>query len=103
MAKKSSEGSVSKKTKMNRGQLRELFTEQMMRAVESRGFVEELFKILDDIKDPDKKLRCALEMMKFVMPQLASQRIELANEQVPVSQLIFSPSPPALKAANSNE
>lgn len=94
MAKPPREGSVSKKTKMNRGALRELFTEQMMRAVEKRGFVDELFKILDEIKDPDKKLRCALEMMKFVMPQLASQRVEVVNEETPVTQIVFAPAKP---------
>lgn len=91
MSKKTTEGSVSKKTKINRGQLRELFTEQMMRAIEKRGFVDELFRILDQIEDPVHKLRCALELLKFVMPQLASQHIKVESADTPVTHVVFQP------------
>ncbi len=99
-------GRLSTKGKMNRGQLREMFIEQMLRAVESRNFVSELFTMLDEIKDPDKKLRCAIELLKFSMPQLASQRVEVVNEETPVTQIVFAPATAAattLKTANSKD
>lgn len=88
----STKGRVTKKGTMNRTELRELFTEQMLRAVEKRGFVDEMFKMLDDIKDPDKKLRCAIELLKFSMPQLASQKVEVVTEETPVTRIVFAPS-----------
>ena len=107
MPTKKTEGSVSRKTKMNRGQLRELFTEQMMQAINKRGFVGEMFKMLDKIEDPEKKLKCAIELLKFTVPQLASQRVEVVNEDAPVTQIVFAPaataSNPTLKAANSKD
>lgn len=99
MARTPNEGPVSKKTKVNRGQLRELFTEQMLRAVDKRGFVDELFKMLDEIKDPDKKLRCAIELMKFVMPQLAAQKIEVEQVGGQVERVVFTQvTPPQIAA-----
>ena len=88
----SAKGRVTKKGAMNRTELRELFTEQMLRAVEKRGFVDEMFKMLDEIKDPDKKLRCAIELLKFSMPQLASQKVEVVTEETPVTKIVFAPS-----------
>ena len=91
-------GRLSKKGTINRGQLRELLTEQLMRAVESRGFVEEMFKMLNEIKDPDKRLRCSIELLKFAVPQLASQRVEVVNEETPVTQIVFAPAATENKA-----
>jgi hypothetical protein len=99
-------GRLSKKGAMNRGQLRELLTEQLIRAVESRGFVSQMFEMLDQIKDPDKRLRCSIELLKFAVPQLASQRVEVVNEETPVTQIVFSPATtatPTLKAVDSKE
>lgn len=106
MPKKTTEGSVSKKTKINRGQLRELLTEQMMQAINKRGFVDQMFKMLDQIEEPDKKLRCAIELLKFSVPQLASQHIKVDNESTPVTQIVFRPvekAPAELKAVNAEE
>lgn len=85
-------GSLSKKAKMNRGELRDLFTEQMIRAVESRGFVSELFKMLDEIKDPRDRLRCGIELLKFTLPQLSAQKIEMTTDETPVTRIVFAPS-----------
>lgn len=99
----SGKGSLSKKAKMNRGELRDLFVEQMIRAVEKRGFVNELFIMLDEIKDPKDRLRCGIELLKFTLPQLASQRVEVVNEETPVTRIVFAPSvaPPTPKQLES--
>jgi hypothetical protein len=87
------------KNKMSRAQLRELFTEQMLRAVETRGFVGELFKMLDEIKDPDKRLGRAIDLMKFVMPQLAAQKIEVEQVGGQVERVVFRPiEPPKIES-----
>lgn len=86
-------GRLSTKGKMNRGQLREMFCEQMIRAVESRGFVDELFKMLDQIKCPDKRLKHGLDMLRFVMPQLSAQKIEMTTDETPVTRIVFQPAP----------
>jgi hypothetical protein len=84
-------GRLSEKGKINRGQLRELFTEQMMRAIETRGFVDYLFKNLDEIKDPKDRVRCGVELLKFVMPQLAAQKIEVEQVGGQVERVVFRP------------
>ncbi len=105
MPKKRTEGTSTQKTKINRAQLREALTEQMLGAINRRGFVDELFKMLDEIKEPDKKLRCAIELLKFSVPQLASQHIKVENEETPVTKIVFAPAKlpePELKAVNSD-
>lgn len=81
----------SAKTKFNKNQIREALTEQLSRAVHTRGFVDKLFETLDEIKDPDKKLRCAIELMKFVVPQLAAQKIEVEQTTGQVERVVFTP------------
>lgn len=85
-------GSLSAKGKMTRGQLREKFTEQLIRAVDSRNFVGELFLMLDEIKDPKDRLKCGVELLKFAMPQLSAQKIEVTTDETPVQRIIFAPS-----------
>ena len=93
MAKIVPGNSATAKTRVNSVELRKMFSEQLMRAVEKRGFVDELFKMLDQIEDPAQRLKCGLEMLKFVMPQLSAQRVEVVNEQTPVTQIVFQPAP----------
>ena len=82
---------TSAKTKFNKSQIREALTEQLSRAVHTRGFVDKLFETLDQIKDPDKELRCAIELMKFVVPQLAAQKIEVEQTTGHVERVVFTP------------
>lgn len=86
-------GSISAKGKMNRAALRDLFTEQLIRAIDKRGFVDELFRMLDQIPDPDKRLRCGIELLKFAMPQLSAQKIEMTTDETPVTRIVFQPTP----------
>jgi hypothetical protein len=81
----------SAKTKFNKNEIREALTEQLSRAVHKRGFVDMLFETLDQIKDPDKKLRCAIELMRFVVPQLAAQKIEVEQTTGQVERVVFTP------------
>jgi hypothetical protein len=81
----------SAKTKFNKNQLRELFTEQMYRAIDKRGFVDQMYKKLDEIQDPEKWLRCSIELLKFVMPQLAAQKIEVEQTGGQVERVVFTP------------
>ncbi|RYZ93030.1 MAG: hypothetical protein EOP06_02360 [Proteobacteria bacterium] len=98
---KNNVGSVSKKSKLNRNQIRDLLSEQISRAIESRGFVELIFKTLDEIPDPKHKLQYMLELMQFVVPKLASQRIEVESAEAPVTHIVFQPA--SLSAVEQSE
>lgn len=82
-------GSTTAKYKKNRNEIREMLMEQLTRAMEKRGFVQELFTMLDKIDEPDKKLRLAIELTRFILPQQAAQRVEIESTEATVEKIVF--------------